>query len=86
MFSKLGTFAGKLLGSVVHLFDKAVNAVDDLASKFNDYVEQIKGFGENYPIWLSGFWGIIPAELQVALTFAVICMALGIVGKKLFFS
>lgn len=55
VFSKLGTFAGKLLGSVVHLFDKAVNAVDDLASKFNDYVEQIKGFGENYPIWLSGF-------------------------------
>lgn len=86
VFSKLGTFAGKLLGSVVHLFDKAVNAVDDLASKFNDYVEQIKGFGENYPIWLSGFWGIIPAELQVALTFAVICMALGVVGKKLSFS
>jgi len=86
VFSKLGTFAGKLLGSVVHLFDKAVTAVDDLASKFNDYVEQIKGFGENYPIWLSGFWGIIPAELQVALTFAVICMALGVVGKKLFFS
>ena len=86
VFSKLGTFAGKLLGSVVHLFDKAVNAVDDLASKFNDYVEQIKGFGENYPIWLSGFWGVIPAELQVALTFAVICMALGVVGKKLFFS
>ena len=86
VFSKLGTFAGKLLGSVVHLFDKAVNAVDDLASKFNDYVEQIKGFGENYPIWLSGFWSIIPAELQVALTFAVICMALGVVGKKLFFS
>ena len=86
VFSKLGTFAGKLLGSVVHLFDKAVNAVDDLASKFNDYVERIKGFGENYPIWLSGFWGIIPAELQVALTFAVICMALGVVGKKLFFS
>ena len=86
VFSKLGTFAGKLLGSVVHLFDKAVNAVDDLASKFNDYVEQIKGFGENYPIWLSGFWGIIPAELQVALTFTVICMALGVVGKKLFFS
>ena len=86
VFSKLGTFAGKLLGSVVRLFDKAVNAVDDLASKFNDYVEQIKGFGENYPTWLSGFWGIIPAELQVALTFAVICMALGVVGKKLFFS
>ena len=86
VFSKLGTFTGKLLGSVVHLFDKAVNAVDDLASKFNDYVEQIKGFGENYPIWLSGFWGIIPAELQVALTFTVICMALGVVGKKLFFS
>ena len=86
VFSKLGTFVGKLLGSVVHLFDKAVTAVDDLATKFNDYVEQIKGFGEDYPIWLSGFWGIIPAELQVALTFAVICMALGVVGRKLFFS
>ena len=86
VFSKLGTFAGKLLGSIVHLFDKAVTAVDDLASKFNDYVEQIKGFGGDYPAWLTGFWGIIPAELQVALTFAVICMALGVVGKKLFFS
>ena len=86
MFSRLGTFAGKLIGSVIHLFDKAITALDNVVSKFNEYVEQISGFGGGYPAWLTGFWGVLPAELQVALTFAVICMALGVVGKKLFFS
>ena len=86
VFSRLGTFAGKLIGSVIHLFDKAITALDDVVSKFNEYVEQISGFGGGYPAWLTGFWGVLPAELQVALTFAVICMALGVVGKKLFFS
>ena len=86
VFSKLGTFAGKLIGSVIHLFDKAITALDNVVSKFNEYVEQISGFGGDYPAWLTGFWGVLPAELQVALTFAVICMALGVVGKKLFFS
>ena len=86
VFSKLGTFAGKLIGFLVHLFDKALGSVDHVISKFNDYTAQISGFGENYPTWLSGFWGILPAELQVALTFAVLCMVLGVVGKKLFFS
>ena len=86
VFSKLGTFAGKLIGSVIHLFDKAITALDNVVSKFNEYVEQISGFGGDYPAWLTGFWAVIPAELQVALTFAVICMALGVVGKKLFFS
>ena len=85
-FSRLGTFAGKLIGSVIHLFDKAITALDNVVSKFNEYVEQISGFGGGYPAWLTGFWGVLPAELQVALTFAVICMALGVVGKKLFFS
>lgn len=86
VFSRLGTFAGKLIGSVIHLFDKAITALDNVVSKFNEYVEQISGFGGGYPAWLTGFWGVLPAELQVALTFAVICMALGVVGKMLFFS
>ena len=86
VFSKLGTFAGKLIGFFVHLLDKALTSVDNVISKFNDYTAQISGFGGSYPTWLTGFWGIIPAQLQVALTFSVICMALGAVGKKLLFS
>lgn len=86
VFSKLGTFAGKLIGFFVHLLDKALTSVDNVISKFNDYTAQITGFGGAYPSWLTGFWGIIPMELQTALTFAVICMALGAVGRKLFFS
>ena len=86
VFSKLGTFAGKLIGFFVHLLDKALTSVDNVISKFNDYTAQIGGFGGAYPSWLTGFWAIIPMELQTALTFAVICMALGAVGRKLFFS
>ena len=86
VFSKLGTFAGKLIGFFVHLLDKALTSVDNVISKFNDYTAQISSFGGSYPAWLTGFWGIIPSELQAALTFSVICMALGAVGKKLLFS
>lgn len=86
VFSKLGTFAGKLIGFFVHLLDKALTGVDNVISKFNDYTAQIGSFGGAYPSWLTGFWAIIPMELQTALTFAVICMALGAVGRKLFFS
>lgn len=86
VFSKLGTFAGKLIGFFVHLLDKALTSVDNVISKFNDYTAQISSFGGSYPAWLTGFWGIIPFELQAALTFSVICMALGAVGKKLLFS
>lgn len=85
VFSKLGTFAGKLIGFIVRLFDKAISSVDEVISKFNEYTEQISGFGGDYPAWLTGFWTVLPPELQVALTFAVVCMVLGIVGKKLFF-
>lgn len=60
--------------------------MDNVISKFNDYTAQIGSFGGAYPSWLTGFWAIIPMELQTALTFAVICMALGAVGRKLFFS
>lgn len=86
VFSKLGTFVGKLIGFFVHLLDKALTSVDNVISKFNDYTAQISGFGGSYTTWLTGLWGIIPAELQIALTFSVICMALGAVGKKLLFS
>ena len=86
MFSKLGTFAGKLIDFIVRLFDKAISSVDEVISKFNEYTEQISGFGGDYPAWLTGFWAVLPSELQIALTFAVVCMVLGIVGKKLFFS
>ena len=86
VFSKLGTFAGKLIGFIVRLFDKAISSVDEVISKFNEYTEQISGFGGDYPAWLTGFWTVLPSELQIALTFAVVCMVLGIVGKKLFFS
>ncbi len=86
VFSKLGTFAGKLIGFIVRLFDKTISSVDEVISKFNEYTEQISGFGGDYPAWLTGFWTVLPSELQVALTFAVVCMVLGIVGKKLFFS
>ena len=45
VFSKLGTFAGKLIGFIVRLFDKAISSVDEVISKFNEYTEQISGFG-----------------------------------------
>lgn len=86
LFSRLGKLVGSLLGFVVNVFDKALTSVDDLISRFNNYTEQITGFGGAYPAWLGGVWGILPADLQVALTFAVVCMAVALVGKKLVFS
>ena len=86
LFSRLGKLVGSLLGFVVNVFDKALTSVDDLISRFNSYTEQITGFGGAYPAWLGGVWGILPADLQVALTFAVVCMAVALVGKKLVFS
>ena len=86
LFSRLGKLVGSLLGFVVNVFDKALTSVDDLISRFNSYTEQITGFGGAYPAWLGGVWGIFPADLQVALTFAVVCMAVALVGKKLVFS
>ena len=86
LFSRLGKLAGSLVGFVVNVFDKALTSVDDLISKFNGYTEQITSFGGTYPEWLGGLWGILPSDLQVALTFAVVCMAVALVGKKLVFS
>ena len=86
LFSKLGTLAGKLISSIIHLFDKLLSGVDQIITRFNELTAQITGFGGEYPSWLSGFWGILPQELQLALSFAVLCMALGLVGKKLLFT
>ena len=86
LFSRLGKLAGSLVAFVVNAFDKALASVDNIISKFNSYTEQITGFGGTYPAWLGGLWGILPADLQVALTFAVVCMAVALVGKKLVFS
>ena len=86
LFSKLGTLAGKLISSIIKLFDKLLSGVDQIITRFNELTAQITGFGGEYPTWLSGFWGILPQELQLALSFAVLCMALGLVGKKLLFT
>ncbi len=86
LFAKLGKLAGSLLSFIINLFDKALTSVDEIITKFNTYTAQITGFGGDYPAWLGGLWAIFPADLQVALTFAVVCMALAVVGKKLFFS
>mgnify|MGYP006883269543 CR=1 FL=1 len=87
VFSKLGTFAGKLIGFIVRLFDKAISSVDEVISKFNEYTAQISGFGGDYPAHRNlGLTEALKVILQIALTFAVVCMVLGIVGKKLFFS
>ena len=86
LFSRLGKLVGSLVAFVVNAFDKALTSVDNIISKFNSYTEQITGFGGTYPAWLGGLWGILPADLQVALTFAVVCMAVALVGKKLVFS
>lgn len=86
LFSKLGTLAGKLISSIINLFDKLLSGVDQIITRFNELTAQITGFGGEYPSWLSGFWGILPQELQLALSFAVLCMALGLVGKKLLFT
>ena len=86
LFSRLGQLAGKLVSFLIGLLDKALTSVDDIITKFNEYSEQITGFGGAYPAWLGGVWGILPTDLQVALTFAVTCIAVALVGKKLVFS
>lgn len=86
LFSKLGTFFGKLVSFVIGLFDKALSGVDLLITRFNDLTVQITGFGGDYPTWLSGFWDVLPSDLQLALTFSFLCLLIGVIGKKLVFS
>lgn len=86
LFARLGTLAGKLVSSFINLFDRLLGGFDDLITKFNDYAAQISAFGGDYPTWLGGFWSAIPADLQLALTFAFLVFMVTLVGKKLFFT
>ena len=85
LFSKLGTFAGKVISWIIGLFDKMLSGLNDLITRFSDLTAQITGFGGDYPSWLSGFWGILPQEFQLALTFSFVCVFIGVIGRKLFF-
>ncbi len=86
MFAKLGTLAGKLIGWVVDLFTKTLGGINDLFTRFTELTAQITSFGGDYPTWLTGFWGVLSPDLQLALSFAFLCTFVGIIGKKLFFS
>ena len=86
LFSKLGTFAGKIISWIIGLFDKMLSGLNDIITQFSDLTAQITGFGGDYPVWLSGFWGILPQEFQLALTFSFVCVFIGISGRKLFFA
>ena len=86
LFSKLGTFAGKVISWIIGLFDKMLSGLNDIITRFSDLTAQITGFGGDYPSWLSGFWGILPQEFQLALTFSFVCVFIGVIGRKLFFA
>lgn len=86
LFSKLGTFAGKIISWIIGLFDKMLSGLNDIIIRFSDLTAQITGFGGDYPTWLSGFWGILPQEFQLALTFSFVCVFIGVIGRKLFFA
>lgn len=85
LFEKLGNFAGELLSGIIKLLDKLLTGFDDVVTGFNEKAEQIATVGGDYPQWLSGVWGIIPADLQLVLTFCVIAMCVAVIGKKIFF-
>lgn len=86
LFSKLGTFAGKVISWIIGLFDKMLSGLNDIITRFSDLTAQITGFGGDYPTWLSSFWGILPQEFQLALTFSFVCVFIGVIGRKLFFA
>lgn len=86
LFSKLGTFAGKIISWIIGLFDKMLSGLNDIITRFSELTAQITGFGGEYPSWLSGFWGILPQEFQLALTFSFVCVFIGVIGRKLFFA
>lgn len=86
LFAKLGTFAGKIISWVVDLFTKTLGGINDLFARFTELTAQITSFGGDYPAWLTGFWGVLSSDLQLALSFAFLCTFVGVIGKKLFFS
>lgn len=86
VFSRLGSLVGGILSSILNHLDNVLTRIDNLVSDFNARTQQVLSFGGDYPLWLSGVWGILPEELQIALGFCVVALILGIVGKKLVFS
>lgn len=86
LFAKLGTLAGKIIGWIVDLFTKTLGGINDLFTRFTELTAQITSFGGDYPTWLTGFWGVLSPDLQLALSFAFLCTFVGIIGKKLFFA
>lgn len=86
LFAKLGTLAGKIIGWIVDLFTKTLGGINDLFTRFTALTAQITSFGGDYPAWLTGFWGVLSPDLQLALSFAFLCTFVGIIGKKLFFT
>lgn len=86
LFAKLGTLAGKIIGWIVDLFTKTLGGINDLFTRFTELTVQITSFGGDYPTWLTGFWGVLSSDLQLALSFAFLCTFVGIIGKKLFFT
>lgn len=85
LFEKIGKLIGDLISGAITLLDKLLTGFDDIVTSFNEKTEQIVSFGGDYPQWLSGVWGIIPADLQLALSFCVVVMCLAIIGKKVLF-
>lgn len=86
VFEKLGTLVGDLLSMGVRLLDKMLTGFDDLVTSFNEKTQQIVNFGSGYTAWLSGFWDIVPSDLQLVWGFCLAVVCIGIVGKKLFFT
>ena len=86
VFEKLGTLVGDLLSMGVRLLDKLLTGFDDLVTSFNEKTQQIVNFGSGYTAWLSGFWDIVPSDLQLVWGFCLAVVCIGIVGKKLFFT
>lgn len=86
VFEKLGALVGDLLSMGIRLLDKLLTGFDDLVTSFNEKTQQIVNFGSGYTAWLSGFWDVVPSDLQLAWGFCLVVVCLGIVGKKLFFT
>lgn len=86
VFEKIGSLVGELLAMGVRLLDKLLTGFDEIVTSFNEKTQQIVSFGSGYTAWLSGFWGIVPSDLQLALSFCVVVICLGIIGKKVVFA
>lgn len=86
VFEKIGSLVGELLAMVIRLLDKLLTGFDEIVTSFNEKTEQIVNFGSGYTAWLSGLWVVVPSDLQLALSFCVVVICLGIIGKKVVFA